>query len=327
RRVRQRHLRHLDRRARRRLHLHRLEWWRLLRHRHLHRHDECGHYGDRHVCPSDLHAHRELERRRERHHHQRARRHRLRHHLRRRVRQRHRGHLDRRAGCWLDLLWLERRRLLRHRHLHRHGECGHYGDRHVCPSDLHAHRELERRWDRHHHQRARRHRLRHHLRRRVRQRHLRHLDRRARRRLHLLRLEWRRLLRHRHLHRHDECGHHGDRHVCPSDLHAIRELEQRWDRHHHQRARRHRLRHHLRRRVRQRHRRHLDRRARRRLHLHRLEWWRLLRHRHLHRHDECGHYGDRHVCPSDLHAHREPERRRDRHHHQRARRHLLRRHP
>src|SRR5439155_3271647 len=129
------------------------------------------------------------------------------------------------------------------------GECGHYGDRHVCPSDLHAHRELERRRDRHHHQRARRHRLRHHLRRRVRQRHCRHLDRRARRRLHLHRLEWWWLLRHRRLHCHGERGADGHGHLRSAVLHAHRELERRRDRHHHQRARRHRLRHHLRRRV------------------------------------------------------------------------------
>src|SRR5438552_449816 len=297
----ERYGRHADRRARRRLDLHRLEWRRLLRHWRLHRDALRG--DDRHC---DLHASPRADGlhggsgRRDRD--EQSRRHQLRGDLRGELRQRYRRHADRRARRRLHLQRLERRRLLRHRRLHRHALRGDDGHRDLHPSNLHPHGHPGGNRERYGHQLTGRHRLWRDLRGELHERYRRDAHRRARRRLDLQRLDRRRLLGHWRLHRHALRGddRHRDFHASP---HADGLQGGRGRRDRDEQPRRHRLRPDLRGELHEWHRRDAHGRARRRLDLWRLERRRLLRHGVVRGHGLRGDHRHRDFHP-DLHADR-----------------------
>src|SRR5439155_448441 len=205
---------HAQRHSRRGLHLHGLERRRLLRHGHLHRDPHRRDHRHRHLRPPDLLPHRQQGGHRERHGHQLTGGHHLWRDLFRELRQRYRRDAHCYSGRGLHLHRLGRRRLLRHRRLHRDLERCDNRHRDVHASDLHPHSHPGGNGERYGHQRARRDHLRGDVHGELRERHRRHAHCYFCRGLHLHRLDRRRVLGHRHLHRHALRGDHGHR-----DLH------------------------------------------------------------------------------------------------------------
>ncbi len=180
---------------------------RVQRHRHVHRHDECGTERDgnlQSVVVVNIRVERGESRHRRRHRHQLAGGHQLRDDLQREL---HVGN-DRDPGgggrVRLDLRGLERR-VQRHGHVHRHDECGPERDRNLQPfaGNLHVERGHGGGRDGRADEFAGRHQLRNRVQRDLRVRDSSGADGRTGVRLVVCGLE-RRVQRYRDLHRHDE---------------------------------------------------------------------------------------------------------------------------
>src|SRR5439155_400023 len=309
----------------RRLHLQRLEWRRLLGHRYLRGHALRGDDGHRDLHAADLHPHGHPGGNGERDGHQRARRDQLRGDVHGELREWHGDHPERHPCRGLHLHGLERGWVLGHGHLHRDPHRRDHRHRHLRPPDRRAHRQQGGHRERHGHQRAGRDQLRRDLLGQLRERYPRHVDCYSCRRLHLQRLERRRLLGHRYLRGHALRGDDGHRDLHAADLHPHGHPGGNGERDGHQRARRDQLRGDVHGELRERHRRDAHCYSGRGLHLHGLEWRRLLRHGDVRGHGLRGDDGHRDLHAADLHPHSHRGGNGERDGHQRARRDHLRR--
>src|SRR5207247_2265246 len=187
-------------------HLQRLEWRRLLGHRYLRGHALRGDDGHRDLHAADLHPHGHPGGNGERDGHQRARRDQLRGDVHGELRERHGGHADRHPRLPLHLPRLDRRRLLGHWHLYHDPPRRDHRHRHLRSPDRRPHRQQGGHRERHGHQLTGGYHLRGDVHGELRERHHRDAHCYSCRRLHLQRLEWRRLVRPRDLRGHGARG-------------------------------------------------------------------------------------------------------------------------